>query len=233
MQPYFHSLSPAALSGDDLDQFLALGWYRMHQDIFTTSHLKREAWHRVHWLRFAVNDCSPRTSHKRILQRATRFTVQLTDAQHIPAAHEELYARYYQSIDFAGATSVMDCLFGEEPAGVSVFDTKCISIYDADRLVAVGYFDVGHTAAASILNFYDPAYARYSLGKLLILKTIAYLAQQHFEWYYPGYVVEDDRKMNYKLFLGARFAYYFNPESVAWQPLLELPNFDTHFSESR
>ncbi len=224
MQPYFQSLSPAALSGDDLDQFLALGWYRMHQDIFTTSHIKHEEWHRVHWLRFAVGECTERRSHKRILQRAQRFTYRLSSVQSIPIAHEELYARYYQSIDFAGAPSATDCLFGEDPGHPSIFNTQCIEVHDAHRLVAVGYFDVGQSAAASILNFYDPAYARYSPGKLLILKTLEYLKQHRFSWYYPGYVVEADRKMNYKLFLGQDLAQYFDPETVAWRPLKQLAN---------
>lgn len=52
VEPYFDIRYPDALSGGELDQLLALGWFRMHQAIFTTSHLQREGLFRVHWLRF-------------------------------------------------------------------------------------------------------------------------------------------------------------------------------------
>ena len=89
-------------------------------------------------------------------------------------------------------------------------------VYDGDQLIAAGYFDLGDTAAASILHFFDPQYARYSLGKYLILLTIEYLKDQGYEYYYPGYVVEGLPKMDYKLFLGKEEAEYFDPEAVAW-----------------
>ncbi len=230
MQPYYNQLSPAALSERHLDELLALGWYRMHQDVFTTSHIKREEWQRVHWLRFAVADCRLRSSHRRMLKKAERFTITIEDGASIPDEHEALYARYYESIDFDGARSVADSLFGEEPPGLSIFQTKAVCVSVGSRLIAVGYFDIGHEAAASILHFYDPAYARYSPGKLLILKTLEYLRHHHYTYYYPGYVVENDRKMNYKLFLGADLARYFDPETTHWKPLPQLPDFNLHFA---
>jgi arginine-tRNA-protein transferase len=230
MQPYYQYIEPAALLPEDLDQLLALGWYRMHQTMFTISHLKRDALHRVHWLRFPVAACTPRTSHERIRKRASAFSVTIEDATGIASAHEALYARYYEAIRFDGATSIADSLFGDEPVGPSIFQTKCISVYAGAQVVAAGYFDVGRDSAASILHFFDPAYARFSLGKLLILETLDYLRTTGRTWYYPGYVVEGDRKMNYKLFLGAEHAWYFDPEVVAWKPLRTLPVFDQNFA---
>lgn len=230
MQPYFNQISPASLTGLQLDQLLAQGWYRMHQDVFTTSHIQRGDWQRVHWLRFTVNNCQLRRSHKRILKKAINFTFRLDDVNTIPPRHETLYARYYASIDFEGAATIADCLFGAEPGSPSIFQTKAISVYEGDHLLAVGYFDVGRVAAASILHFYDPAYARCSPGKLLILKTLEYLRRHQYVYYYPGYVVENDRKMNYKLFLGSELARYFDPETNTWQPLPALPDFNLHFA---
>jgi arginine-tRNA-protein transferase len=77
---------------------------------------------------------------------------------------------------------------------------------------------VGAKTAASILHFYDPTYGKYSLGKYLILLTLDYLKSQHYEFYYPGYVVEGLNKMNYKLFLGKEYAEYFDPETISWKP---------------
>jgi arginine-tRNA-protein transferase len=127
-----------------------------------------------------------------------------------------LHKRYRSSIDFEGALSIEDCLFGEESTK-NIFQTKCISVFDHDRLIAGGYFDVGDKAAASILHFFDPDYGKYSLGKFLILLTIDYLIHHGYDFYYPGYVVEDVAKMNYKLFLGKEDAQYFDPLTSSWK----------------
>jgi len=52
-----------------------------------------------------------------------------------------------------------------------------IKIRDGAALVVAGYFDIGHQAISNILNFYHPAYKKYSLGKYLILKKIDWAHQ--------------------------------------------------------
>lgn len=220
MQPYYHSLQPLSLSGQQLDQLLALGWYRMHQEVFTTSHIQLGDIYKVHWLRYAMEELQPHTSHKRIYQRARNFQYQVKDFV-LHEEHKALHHRYRSSIDFDGAPSIQDCLFGGEDMTHSIFHTKTISLYDGSQLIAAGYFDVGEKSAASILHFFDPAYARYSLGKYLILLTIAYLKEHNFHFYYPGYIVEGNPKMDYKLFLGKEQAQYFDPQAVSWKGLYE------------
>lgn len=216
MQPYYHNLQPAALSGAQLDQLLSLGWYRMHQHIFTTSHVQLDAVYRVHWLRFALEELEQHASHKRIRNRNRNFNHRI-ESFALREEHQELHQRYYASIDFDGAPSIADCLFGDGPVAHSIFTTKTISIYDGELLIAAGYFDVGQESAASILHFFDPLYARYSLGKYLLLLTIDYLRQHNFRFYYPGYVVEGNPKMDYKLFLGRTQAQYFEPQTAEWK----------------
>jgi arginyl-tRNA--protein-N-Asp/Glu arginylyltransferase len=55
------------------------------------------------------------------------------------------------------------------------------------------------------------------LGKYLILLTLDYLRTNDYRYYYPGYVVEDLDKMDYKLFLGKDQAEYFKPEILSWE----------------
>lgn len=223
MTPYFNSIAPAYLPKTDLDQLLAMGWYRMHQTLFTCSHIElHEGMHRVHWLRFATAKIATRASHQKIRRRNKAFRVVIEDVNHIDAEHILLHANYRNHIDFDGAGSIQECFFGEaSPPYSTIFDTKCISIFDKDQLIAAGYFDVGEKSAASILHFYDPAYARYSLGKLLILLTLDYLRDEGIPYYYPGYVVQDVAKMNYKLFLGPEIADYFAPETMGWKKFNE------------
>jgi arginine-tRNA-protein transferase len=218
LTPFYHSLAPEALYANEVDQLLALGWYRMHQTIFTCSHIEHdEQLFRVHWLRFACADIKDTATHRRIRKRNQNFHHTFDEATTISPGHRALHARYRAAINFDGAFSIEECLFGDEDESKSIFITHCLSIYDGDRLIAAGYFDVGTRAAASILHFFDPQYARYSLGKYLILLTIDYLNAHGFAFYYPGYVVASLPKMDYKLFLGREHAYYFDPETVAWK----------------
>lgn len=220
MKPYYYRVDPDTLSGTDLDELLALGWYRMHQSVFTCSHIGLEESHRVHWLRYAVDEITDRPSHRRIRSRNRDFTVTIEDFTFIDLPHQELHQKYRAQIDFDGAWSIEECLFGESELP-SVFNTKCISVYDQNRLIAAGYFDVGEKTAASILHFFDPDYSRFSLGKYLILITMDYLKANHYHYYYPGYLVQDVPKMNYKLFLGQALAQYFDPLTATWKYFVE------------
>jgi arginine-tRNA-protein transferase len=215
--PYFNRLRPAEIADSDLDVLLALGWYRMEQTIFTSSHVGLDEIYRVHWLRYAVNEIQQHHSHRRISNKNKPFFVSIEDVSSIHYSHQQLYSRYRASIDFDGASTIEECLFGEEGPSRNIFKTKCISVFDNEQLVAGGYFDVGEKAAASILHFFDPLYKKNSLGKYLILLTIYYLKSNGFEYYYPGYVVEGNSKMDYKLFLGKEQAQYFDPETSSWK----------------
>jgi arginine-tRNA-protein transferase len=215
--PYFDSVRPESISGQVLDQLLALGWYRMHQTLFTCSHIGMNDEHRVHWLRYDIGQIKRHASHQRIKRKNKSFHFTIQTLNSVDKKSIELYDRYYASIDFDGASSIQQCLWGDEDPASTIFETKCISIFDQSTLIAVGYFDCGNKAAASILHGYHPDYKRYSLGKYLILITMDYLRTNDYRYYYPGYVVEDLNKMDYKLFLGKDQAEYFKPETLSWE----------------
>lgn len=217
MTPYYDSLIPQTLSAAALDHALALGWYRMHQGIFTCSHVDLGNIYRVHWLRYRLPDLTERNSHKRIRKKNRSFTYTIEDfhAPLIRTDHAELHQRYRAFIDFDGANSISESLLGDDFTG-NIFHTKCISVYDQEKLIAGGYFDLGLQAGTSILHFYDPNYSHYSLGKFLILLTVDYLRAKGFLWYYPGYVIQGLSKMDYKLFLGREVSQYFDPETIGW-----------------
>ncbi|MBL7851986.1 MAG: GNAT family N-acetyltransferase [Cyclobacteriaceae bacterium] len=219
---FHHSERPAFLSGADLDRYLASGWFRMHQEVFTTTHLfSGEEVYRVHWLRFPIAEIPDRATHRRLRRKNAGFRVAIEDFKGIRPLHEKLYSVYRASIDFEGADSVNHALFGEEEGQSNLFDTKSISVFLGDRLIAAGYLDVGHRAGASILHFYDPEFSRYSLGKYLILLSLDILREKGVEFYYPGYVVAGRGKMNYKLFLGKEVASWFDVRSRTWRPFDE------------
>jgi arginine-tRNA-protein transferase len=147
--------------------------------------------------------------------------VVVEDCARVRQDHEELFIRYSASIDFDGALSVQHCLFGDEGIDRNVYKTKCISVFDGDRLIAGGYFDLGNESAASILHFFDPVYKSKSLGKYLLLITADFLQEAGYTYYYPGYLVAGLPKMDYKLFMGKEATQYFDPETQAWMSFHE------------
>lgn len=218
MLAYYKTLIPESLPGSELDRYLAMGWYRMNQTLFTTTHLFLEDLCRVHWLRFPLQEMRDRGSHRRMRRRTRGFKVTIENFGSLQPEHEELYSRYRESIDFDGAPSIQQCLLNEEGAHRNLFRTQCISVFDENKLIAGGYFDLGERSAASILHFFDPAYKRYSLGRYLILATVDYLKSCGYEFYYPGYVIAGVPKMDYKLFLGKEAAQSFDPGTETWIP---------------
>lgn len=219
VQPFFESYKPdRAIPLEGIDRLLELGWYRMHQGIFTCSHVNLGAIYPVHWLRFATASIAVTATHRRIRKKNTEFVYQIEDfnPNAIRVDHQLLHAHYRAFIDFDGANSIQECLLGDDYDGLNVFNTKCISVFYGAKLIAGGYFDIGRNSAASILHFFDPDFKKHSLGKYLILLTVDYLKQCGYAWYYPGYIVEGMPKMNYKLFLGTDVEYY-EPEIMQWQ----------------
>jgi arginyl-tRNA--protein-N-Asp/Glu arginylyltransferase len=98
---------------------------------------------------------------------------------------------------------------------LDVFDTHCVRIYDENKLIAMGLFDKGKVSIASILNFFDPHYSKYSLGKYIILLIIEKMKEWGMFCYFPGYIVAGKPKFDYKLFLGEEAAKYMNKE-LSW-----------------
>jgi len=198
---------------DVLDGYLAKGWFRMHETVFTTQYF--EDWGnnwRVYWLRYKVKDvCSKRLKQFRKNEKFSVTIRPLTVTQEI----EELYTLYALNVAHDCQFELMNVL---GPDSDDVFDSQMIEIRDGQRLIAVGIFDKGKDAIAGITNFYDQAYNRYSLGKYLIYLKYRYCLAQNINYYYPGYFSIEMSKFDYKLFLDKKASEVFIPEENAWIP---------------
>ena len=200
--------------GTHLDDYLALGYYRMQHLIFTTHHTTLDLESSsipVFWLRTSVAEIKEPKSAIVIRKRCTAFTVAYKKA-HISQETEELYSVYRSHVDFRTAETCRSYLHQhgiDDP-----FDSWMVEIRDASILIAVGYFDKGSKAIAGILNFYHPGYQKFSLGKYLILKKTDYATGNAFPWYYTGYISTLNTKFDYKLF----------PDSTAVEVYLPVEN---------
>ena len=186
------------LPGDVLDYYLSIGYYRMQQEVFTCRFLPHAGQlYAVHWLRLVLARVTHGPKQRQLLRRNACFNVVVQPFE-IRPEYAELYARYYESLGF-DASPTLEALLLDE-TGATVFNTYAVEVRDGVRLVAVGVFDAGQDSIMGIVNFYDPAYHKHSLGKYLMLLKTECARQQQKTYYYPGYLVYGYPKFDYKLF---------------------------------
>ncbi len=217
---YYDIHYPEQLTGKELDDYLANGWYRMQQMIFTTDViLKENRLLPVFWLRLAVEKYSLAKKQQQLIALNNKYTVDCGDAV-ITSELEQLYQLYKAAMNFELADSLQDSLLGA--AATSIYHTQCYTIRDEGKLIAAGFFDTGKKSTAGILNIYHPDYARQQLGKYLVLLKIAYAQQQQLDYYYTGYISTADSKFDYKLFAGKEATEVYNRQQQQWIPWLSV-----------
>ena len=204
------------IRGEALDFYLAQGYYRMQQELFTCQFVPFDGrLYTAHWLRIDLARVAWGPEQRRLLRRNARFAATIRPFR-LTEEYEELYARYRAAITFDAAPTIEAVLLGG--ATHNVFNTQIIELRDEGRLIAVGILDYGERALAGILNFYDPTYHRHSLGKYMLLLKTDYARRRHLDYYYPGYLVHDYPKFDYKLFACAAATEVFDSISGQWRP---------------
>jgi arginyl-tRNA--protein-N-Asp/Glu arginylyltransferase len=218
MARFFASMAAGlpVIPGEMLDYYLSQGYYRMQQDLFTCRFLPREGQlNTVHWLRIVLPQVQYGPKQRRLLRLNEPFSVtakpfRLTDE------YEALYARYRQNLDFDTSATLEALLL--DGATHTVFRTEIMEVRDQGQLIAAGILDTGSDSIAGIVNFYDPAYRKHSLGKYLLLLKTEYARHQQKAYYYPGYLVHGDPKFDYKLFACPAATEVFDALNSRWLP---------------
>ncbi len=191
---------PTQLSGTALDTYLDKGWYRMGQGIFTTDFVyQQNEYYKVYWFRYSILKLKHTTSQQKIKKLNCNFTTVVKPLE-ITHELENLFLKYKSNIDFDPVASVFDWIYmgmGQQ----NIYDSWIAEVRHEGKLIAAGIFDKGENSIAGIMNFYDPEFKKYSLGKYLMLLKIDYAKANNFTWYYPGYIVYGYPKFDYKLFV--------------------------------
>lgn len=216
---------PEILPAEQLDHYLEQGWFRMGQTIFTTNFLNfKSHLYSAIWLRIPLRDFSLDTTQKKLAKRNKRFRVEIQQA-FITPEKEALFSAYRQSIHFEASASLRALLFGK--SANNIYNTQEINVYNGNKLIAIGFFDLGKKSAAGISSFYDPAYKKYSLGKYLIYLKLEYCKNMAFEYFYPGYFVPGYPLFDYKLDIGKSVLQYLEFTSSRWKSIGEFSNTST------
>ena len=225
---YAEKNTPFTLSPESLDWHLAKGWYRMGSTIFTTHFLffKNRPYSAV-WIRIDLQEFAFSKSQRRLLRKNAQLFEVAIAPRTIDEEREELYDRYAADFDGRLSPTIADSL--EDYGGDVVFNTHEVTVRErvSRQLVACSYFDLGDDSAASILGIFDPQLRTFSLGYYTMLLEMEYCLDRGFRYYYPGYVVPDYRRFDYKLRLGP--AQYYDVRTERWRayesldPLREGP----------
>jgi arginyl-tRNA--protein-N-Asp/Glu arginylyltransferase len=209
---------PSHLSPKELDRYLARGWFRMGQTIFTCFFLDiEEGIFPTIWLRQDLRGYHFKKSHRRLMRKVARnFRVAVGPIE-LTEEKDELFHLHKVRFEGPVSPSLADSLLDGAPR--SIYDTWEVTVYDGDKLIAASYFDRGEESIASIKGMFHPDYASYSLGFYTMLKEMEYARDQGYHFFYPGYFVVDYSKFDYKLRIG-QLDYYDSLEDQ-WLPMAE------------
>jgi leucyl-tRNA---protein transferase len=215
-----------------LDHYLAKGWYRMGQSMFTCRFLMFQGqlfpavWVRLPLVQYTFN----KRLRKIYTRNAGRFKV-VTQPGKINMEKERLYQRYRNDFQGRLAPSLKVSLLDDGHA--NLFNTYETCIYDGNVLVGFSFFDLGKESLASIMGVYHPDYKKYSLGFFTMLLEISFAIENGFTHYYPGYIVPGYPKFDYKTRIGP--VECFSEKTQQWIPMQAYPFHDlpTHRMEKR
>ncbi|MFK7908528.1 MAG: GNAT family N-acetyltransferase [Chitinophagales bacterium] len=210
---------PQSILPEELDEYLSKGWFRMGQMIFTCHFICLQgALYSPIWMRMPLADYTFRKrQRKNMRQVESLFRIEIRPAE-INQEKEELYTFHKNRFSGFISETLVESLL--EFPDKNIYQTYEVVIYDDEKLIAASFFDLGDNSAASILGMFHPDYAKYSLGFYTMLAEVKYAQELGLEYYYPGYVVHQYPKFDYKLRVGEMD--YFDLESQKWLPYKNL-----------
>jgi arginyl-tRNA--protein-N-Asp/Glu arginylyltransferase len=212
---------PQTVLTDELDRYLAEGWFRMGQTIFSTNFLNfNKSFYSAVWLRIVLSECGRQQSFEKLKKLNSKFRISFQPAS-VTDEKEILFSRYRREISFEASPSIGHLLFGREHTD-NVYRTLELTIHDGDKLIACGFFDIGKNSAAGISSFYDPQYKKFSLGKYLIFLKIEYCISNGLNYFYPGYFVPGYSAFDYKLKIHHQAQEYLQLSSSKWTSIREF-----------
>lgn len=221
---YIPPIELSKIEPEELDDYLSRGWFRMHQSIFTTRYLVfDDAWYEAIWLRACLQNFDVDTRYKTLHKRNGKFKIEIKKA-HITKEHEILFAHYRHSVSFETSPSLEWLLFGNKL--YNVYNTFVINVFDGDKLIGAGFFDLGKTSAAGICSVYHPDYKKHTLGKYIIYQKMFFCKRNNFQYFYPGYFVPGYAAFDYKLEIGRTALEYFDVEKEKWFSINNLSYYD-------
>jgi arginine-tRNA-protein transferase len=151
-------------------------------------------------LRIDVENYHYTKSQKKAIKRNANTTV-IVQKPSLTQAHLDLYNKYHQHKKESDGWRHSDISQREYKEnfvlGAHEFGKEVLYIVD-NKLVGVDLIDIFDEGISSIYFYYDPEYARLSLGTYSLLYQIKLAKKLNISWIYLGYWVEGCKAFAYK-----------------------------------
>ena len=139
-------------------------------------------------------------SKRRVLKKAAHLRTKIQKPS-VTDAHIELFNTYHAYMQerkgWEEQSVTPQSYYGSFVHGYNDFGYE-ILYFDDDKLIAVDLIDILDEGISSIYFYYDPAYAKYSLGNLSIYKQVDFAKALSLRWIYLGYYVAESKSLSYK-----------------------------------
>lgn len=204
---------------EDLDLLLERGWRRFGPLYFRPV---CAACSECVSLRVPVGTFTPTDSQRRALRRSRRFRLTFGEPV-VDAARLALYREWHAAREDVRGWEPSE-LDAEQYALQFAFPHPAIrelALHDGDRLVSVGLWDVTPRAMSAIYCFFDPGYARLSLGVANVMNGLELAREAGIPHVYLGYRVLGCPSLRYKDAFGPNEALQGRPsfgETPRWTP---------------
>lgn len=148
--------------------------------------------------RVPVDSFVMNSAQKKAWKRNQDLTVKISQSKDASALHYQLYERYILERHADGDMFPPSQEQFEKFLIQSCTESFFIELWLADELICVSTCDPLDDGISAVYTFFNPDYARRSLGVFAILKQIEYAKLNQLNFVYLGYWVPHSRKMNYK-----------------------------------
>ncbi len=139
-------------------------------------------------------------SAKRIMKKASNIQSYIQKPT-LSEAHLELFEKYHLHMhakkgwDYSKTTP--EHYYNSFVTGHENFGYEVVYFFEK-KLIGVDLIDLLDDGVSSIYFYYDPDFAKYSLGKLSLYNQIKYAKNANKKWIYLGYYVKECPSLSYK-----------------------------------
>jgi arginine-tRNA-protein transferase len=206
------------------------GWFRSQNSMYEShiTYSDEQLWNSIK-IRIRLDQWNPEQSKswQKIKKNHSKFRTEINPLL-LELAHYELFDFYRLKRFEDEFGNLSDVLGGDDKKKKPSFPSYIINIWEEEKLIGSGIFDLGITSALGYLFYYDPNYMKYSLGKQLIYSMMEYCQSHKILYFYPGYYLPGMASMEYKLKLAPDFTEFLELRSYNWKPLGLFSSLEFH-----
>lgn len=185
-----------SISGKGLDRAWEQGWRHFGTVFFRETRQPNGGQDcAVLPLRIDLNAFHPGRTQRKLMRRGAALKAVFGVAA-LDDEKETLFQKHITRFTHHVPPSLAHFL-GSDPAHVPAPIQEC-RLTLGDELVAVGFFDLGDTAASAIYTMWNPGFEKFSPGILMVLHEIQWARRRGLRWLYTGYYFREPSDYSYK-----------------------------------